>query len=46
MKGNKHSQKRVYKKNWIGSKFWVEAQKAKKQAHQAKSEKKDGRMKY
>ena len=45
-KGNKHSQKRVYKKNWVGSKFWHEAWEAKKKAHQGKKEKKDARMKY
>ena len=35
-KGNKHAQKRVYKKNWIGSKYWREAMKAKKDYHRKK----------
>ncbi len=35
-KGNKHASKRVYKKNWKGSKNWREAQKAKKQYHRKK----------
>tara|TARA_Y100000034_G_C6896119_1_gene413182 strand:+ start:2543 stop:2674 length:132 start_codon:yes stop_codon:yes gene_type:complete len=35
-KGNKHSQKRIYKKNWKGSKFWREAQEAKKRYHAKK----------
>ena len=45
-KGNKHSQKRVYKKNWVGSKWWIEAQEARKTAHRRKAEKKDRRMRY
>ena len=44
-KGNKHGRKRKYKKeNWIGSKYWREALKAKKHYHKKKKEKKDARM--
>jgi hypothetical protein len=43
MKGDKHSQKRIYKKSWIGSKAWRLARAAKKRAHQPKKEKKDDR---
>lgn len=46
MKGNKHAQKRVYKKQWHGSKAWAEAVVARTAAHQPKKEKKDGQMKW
>ena len=35
-KGNKHAQKRVYKKNWIGSKAQREAARAKELQHKKK----------
>ncbi len=40
-KGNKHSQKRIYKKRWRGSKAQKEAEAAKKAYHQPTKEKKD-----
>jgi hypothetical protein len=35
-KGNKHSQKRIYKKNWKGSKAWRLAKEAKEANHKKK----------
>lgn len=35
-KGNKHSSKRAYKKNWVGSKMWKQAQRARRQKHRKK----------
>lgn len=42
-KGNKHAQKRIYKKRWRGSKAQRNAEAAKKAYHQPKLEKKDDR---